>query len=189
MFLSCQAIQASFGVEQGAPSQRAQSAVLPDRWTYYVRTAALEEVMQGAMGKAGGVCVDTIDLNKQPPDVRAAVVSLQDVGETLVATLLDMLDVLRSLQKRETENEEQSTPVSGLGDILSFPTLERLSYAPLAVSSLGDFAGVPEEEILAVRVKAMESCDLGMRLESAISLANKISSRLAARAALSGMSG
>eukprot|EP00798_Chlamydomonas_sp_ICE-L_P024041 gene24041-9618_t len=217
-----QAIQSGGGGEDGARESalppRAQAAVLPDRWAYYVQGSAIEGVLEQAQQKPGG--------NNQPADVRFAVASLQDVGRTprphptapiplipprpskndsltdgrggrsvdsesseMLAEAVDEAERLLKwcMQRADDRGTLVAVDQSGVGDVLSFTTLERLSYAPLAIAALGKFAGVPRDELQALRAKAMEASDLGMRLESAVTFAISLANRLVARAALDSM--
>ena len=68
-----------------------------------------------------------------------------------------------------------------------YSALERLSFAVFAVDRLATFVGLPGTDLAGQRRKAMEVCDLGLRLEQAMDFTSDLSARLGVRLALAGM--
>ena len=75
----------------------------------------------------------------------------------------------------------------GGGDVLRFSALERLSYSVFATGLLAAYVGLPVGHLAAQRAKAMEACDLGLRLEQALDHMSDLGARLGARLALAGI--
>ncbi|GAX74955.1 hypothetical protein CEUSTIGMA_g2401.t1 [Chlamydomonas eustigma] len=112
---------------------RAQASLLPDRWAFFVKAQVVKSTLDSALespldpGAAGGkeaVTQDNINLSQQPTDVRTAIVSMQDVAQQLLLSILDIREQL--LQQPITPRKDGE--VSDV-DLLNEELLEEIAAA------------------------------------------------------------
>eukprot|EP00192_Tetraselmis_astigmatica_P010698 CAMPEP_0117665310 /NCGR_PEP_ID=MMETSP0804-20121206/9739_1 /TAXON_ID=1074897 /ORGANISM="Tetraselmis astigmatica, Strain CCMP880" /LENGTH=366 /DNA_ID=CAMNT_0005472709 /DNA_START=151 /DNA_END=1251 /DNA_ORIENTATION=- len=157
----------------------AQAAELTDRWVYFVRAGAVEE-FAAADAELEGV----------GSEVKTALRDIVDAGQELLDTL-DDIQVLHRLLTGSPSSPWQEM-IKWASDVQCGPNVpsllekllvaERLSFGAFQGESLAD--GDDMDILMALRRKAMECTDLGMRVDDALMYSARMLKKLRARAAL-----
>lgn len=194
--LQLQALQDTRGASVGAGvgSLYAEAALLRDRWAYMVRLDALEQhlgaaVPAASMSTAGRDIINAIsqiedavqELRTSLQDVVDTVRGVADGGDGALARALDAHGAAGELETLASWCELQG-PLDGGGEAASSELatlLERawrLSFAPLAARGLAAALGADPS---VARAAAMESMDLGRRIEDTLEYVGELKARLA----------